>query len=70
MASSVWRLALDTERVEALGFGRGGDHLAADIASGGEHLRALQTGRLYLYTLALFVWAAAALAVGGLMLWL
>jgi NADH-quinone oxidoreductase subunit L len=70
MASSVWRLALDTERVEALGFGEGGNHLAADIASGGEWLRALQAGRLYLYTLALFGWAAAALAVGGLMLWL
>lgn len=70
MASSVWRLALDTERVEALGFGRGGNHLAADIASGGEYLRALQPGRLYLYTLALFVWVAAVLAVGSLMLWL
>jgi NADH-quinone oxidoreductase subunit L len=69
-AGGIWRMALDTERAEALGFGRGGDMLAAGIASGGERLRTLQAGRLYLYTLALFVWAAAALVAGALMLWL
>jgi len=69
-AGGIWRMALDTERAEALGFGRGGDVLAAAIASGGERLRTLQAGRLYLYTLALFVWAAAALVVGAFMLFL
>ncbi len=69
-AGAVWRLACDTERAEALGFGRGGDALAAGIDTGGERLRGLQAGRLYLYTLALFVWAGAALVVGGLMVWL
>lgn len=69
-ARGTWRLARDTEYVEALGFGRGGDALAVDIASGGERLRMLQAGQLYFYTLALFIWAAAALVVGGLMLWL
>ena len=69
-AGSAWSLARNTERTEAFGFGRGGDSLAAGIAASGERLRALQPGRLYLYTLALFVWAAAALAAGILMLWL
>jgi len=69
-AGGVWRLAQNSERAEALGFARGGDALAIDIAGIGERLRTLQAGRLYLYTLALFVWAAAALVAGGLMLWL
>jgi NADH-quinone oxidoreductase subunit L len=69
-ADGIWRLARDTERVEALGFGRGGDALVADIAGSGERLRTLQAGQLYLYTLALFLWTAAALVAGGLMLWL
>ncbi|UMY19465.1 MULTISPECIES: NADH-quinone oxidoreductase subunit 5 family protein [Methylobacterium] len=56
-------------RIEAGGFGRGGDRLAAGLAAGGERLRALQAGRLYLYTLGLFAWTAAALAAGALMLW-
>lgn len=69
-AGGIWRLARDTERVEVLGFGRGGDALAAGIAGSGERLRTLHAGQLYLYTLALFVWTAAALVAGGLMLWL
>ncbi len=56
-------------RIEARGFRRGGDHLAAGLAAGGERLRALQAGRLYLYTLGLFAWTAAALAAGAIMLW-
>lgn len=63
-------IAGTTQCAEALGFARGGDALAIDIAGIGERLRTLQAGRLYLYTLALFVWAAAALVAGGLMLWL
>lgn len=70
IASGIWRLARDTERTEALGFGRGGDALAFDIARGGGRLSKLQAGQLYLYTLALFVWAAAALIAAALMIWL
>jgi NADH-quinone oxidoreductase subunit L len=67
--ASTWRLAHGVEAAEAFGFGRGGDRIAADIAFGGERLRALQTGRLYLYTLGLFLWTAGALVAGGFMLW-
>lgn len=68
--ASAWRLARDTEGAEAFGFGRGGDRMAVNIGIAGERLRTLQTGKLYLYTLGLFLWAAMALVVGGLMLWL
>lgn len=68
--AGAWRLARVTEGAEAFGFGRGGDRVAADIGFGGERLRMLQTGKLYLYTLGLFLWAAAALVAGGLVLWL
>ncbi len=67
-AGGVWRLALNSHYAETLGFARGGDVLAIDIGGIGERLRMLQAGRLYLYMLALFVWAAAALAAGGLLL--
>lgn len=70
VGGSTWRLARGAEVVEALGFGRGGDRLAAGIALSGERLRLLQSGQLYLYTLGLFLWAAAALVAGGLMVWL
>lgn len=70
LADGTWCLARVTEGAEALGFGRGGDRMASNIGIGGERLRTLQTGKLYLYTLGLFLWAVAALAVGGLMLWL
>jgi NADH-quinone oxidoreductase subunit L len=69
-ADLVCHLALTTEHVEALGFGRGGDLLALDLAGGGAWLRKLQAGPLYIYTLALFGWVTAALVVGGLMFWL
>lgn len=68
--ASAWRFARAVEAAEAFGFGRGGNRMAANIGFGGERLRALQTGKLYLYTLGLFLWAAAALIAGGLMLWL
>lgn len=69
VAQGSWRTAERVERIEARGFGRGGDLLAAGLAAGGERLRTLQAGRLYLYTLGLFTWIAAALAAGALMLW-
>ncbi len=69
VAEGSWWAAERAGRIEAGGFGRGGDRLAAGLAAGGERLRALQAGRLYLYTLGLFAWTAAALAAGALMLW-
>jgi NADH-quinone oxidoreductase subunit L len=69
VARGSWQAAEGAGRIEAGIFGRGGDRLAAGLAGGGERLRALQAGRLYLYTLGLFAWTAAALATGALMLW-
>jgi NADH-quinone oxidoreductase subunit L len=70
LQKSIWSLARQTDDVEALGFSRGGDKLAAEVAGGGEHLRALQTGKLYLYTLGLFIWATAVLISVAIVLWL
>jgi NADH-quinone oxidoreductase subunit L len=67
-AGATWRLALGTEATEAYGFGRGGDRLALGFAGGGEQLRQLQSGTLYLYTLGLFVWVMAALIIGVVLL--
>ena len=67
-AGATWSLALRTEEVEAEGFARGGDRLAASLARGGEGLRGLQAGPLYLYTLGLFAWVAGAVALVGLAL--
>jgi NADH-quinone oxidoreductase subunit L len=69
IAEGAWRAARRTGRIETHGFGRGGDRLGAGLAGSGERLRALQAGHLYLYTLGLFAWTAAALAAGALMLW-
>ncbi|KMO31301.1 NADH-quinone oxidoreductase subunit M, partial [Methylobacterium variabile] len=69
VAGWAWSAGEAAGRVEA-GFARLGDGLAAWLAAGGERLRALQAGRLYLYTLGLFAWATAALAAGALLLWL
>jgi NADH-quinone oxidoreductase subunit L len=69
IAAGILRLAAGTEGAERFGFGGGGDRIAADIGFAGESLRLLQTGRLYLYTLGLFVWAAAAIIAGAIVLW-
>jgi len=62
-------LAADgSDRLERSGFSRGGDRLAMLLGMGGSGLRRLQTGRLYLYTLGLFVWGF--LVVGfGFIVW-
>ena len=69
VAGWAWSAGQSAGRAEARGFARLGDGLAAWLAAGGERLRALQAGRLYLYTLGLFAWATAALAAGALLLW-
>ncbi|MBN9560552.1 MAG: NADH-quinone oxidoreductase subunit L [Alphaproteobacteria bacterium] len=68
VSGSARVLAHGAEWVEARGFGQGGDRLAAALGDGGQRLRALQTGKLYLYTLGLFVWAAGALGAGLVLL--
>lgn len=70
IASGVIGLAHKTQNAEAFGFGRGGDRFAGNILFSGERLRMLQTGRLYLYTLGLSLWAAAAVLAGAIVLWL
>ncbi|MEE9485614.1 MULTISPECIES: NADH-quinone oxidoreductase subunit L [Methylobacterium] len=69
VAGWAWGAGEAAGRFEVRGFARLGDGLAAWLAAGGERLRALQAGRLYLYTLGLFAWATAALAAGALLLW-
>ena len=64
-ATAVWALAMDTDRLERRDFGAGGDRIAQAFASLGERLRRLETGKLYLYTLGLFVWSLV-VVVGGL----
>ena len=56
-------MAQGTQMSEERGFGEGLDGLASLFGRGGGRLRRLQSGKLYLYTLALFLWV---LATGGL----
>lgn len=57
-----------TDRVERAGFAVGGDRVAARLGGFGERLRALQSGKLYLYTLVLFAWGLL-VGLAGLLLW-
>lgn len=57
-----------TDRAERAGFASGGDRFATLLGGLGERLRALQSGKLYLYTLVLFTWALA-VGLAGLLLW-
>lgn len=57
-----------TDGVERVGFAGGGDRFATLLGGFGERLRALQSGKLYLYTLVLFTWALA-VGLAGLLLW-
>jgi NADH-quinone oxidoreductase subunit L len=69
MADAVCALAVGSDRVERGDFSRGGDRLADALQWAGERVRGLESGKLYLYTLGLFVWsvlviAAALIAIG------
>lgn len=66
VAAGVWFLASGSDRLEQRDFGGGGDRLAQAFQSSGETLRALESGRIYLYTLGLFVWSLGVLIAGGL----
>lgn len=67
-ASAIWALAVDSERLERREFGAGVDRLGAGLLAGGERLRWLESGKLYLYTLAVFAWSLAVAIAGGLMI--
>ena len=60
-------LANRTDQAERVGFARGGDAFARLLGRSGERLRAAQSGKLYLYTLILFVWTGAAILAGALL---
>ncbi|HZJ03762.1 MAG TPA: proton-conducting transporter membrane subunit, partial [Thermoleophilia bacterium] len=57
-----------TERTESRVFGRGGDRAAELLSLAGARLRPAQTGRVYLYTLGLFLWTFGT-AVVSLLFW-
>ena len=61
-------LANRTDQAERLGFSEGGDAFARLLGRSGEYLRAVQSGKLYLYTLILFIWTLAAI-LAGMFLW-
>lgn len=61
--------ARGAERLEQRGFAAGGDEAARALGGLGNLLRRLQTGKLYLYTLTLFVWTLAAVVAGAVFWW-
>lgn len=68
IAAAAWSAAIRSDRLERREFGGGGDRLAEGLRAAGERLRQLETGKLYLYTLGVFVWSLAVLIVGGIVL--
>ena len=66
IAAVAWALATGSDRLERRDFGAGGDRFAQLFQSGGEALRLLESGKLYLYTLGLFVWALGVVVAGGI----
>ena len=67
-ADAVWTLATGVENLERRGFGAGGDRFAGALRIGGEWLRSVESGRIYLYTLSLFIWALSVVLAGVAML--
>jgi NADH-quinone oxidoreductase subunit L len=63
-ARGLGRLTMDTahatDLAEISGFGRGIDQGARGVRRAGGRLRRLQSGKLYLYTLSVFVWVLLA----------
>ena len=68
LATLTLRTATGTEKMEEAGFSRGGNTFARLFGRSGSWLRKTESGKLYLYTLILFVWVAA-VVVGGVLLW-
>jgi NADH-quinone oxidoreductase subunit L len=61
-------LSRASDRTEGAGFGGGLDRFAEEIRAAGENLGRLQTGKVYLYAMVVFVWTLLA-GVGVLLLW-
>ena len=68
LATLTLRTATGTEKAEQRGFSRGGDAFARLFGRSGQRLRKTESGKVYLYTLILFIWVAA-VVVGGVLLW-
>ena len=68
LATITLRTATGTEKAEQTGFSGGGNAFARLLGRSGQALRQSESGKLYLYTLILFVWVAA-VVVGGVLLW-
>ena len=52
--------ARGVDTAEARGFAAGADHLAGGLLRGGQQLRRLESGKVYLYALGLFAWVLLA----------
>ncbi len=69
-AATGWTLktALGVDRIELAGFALGMNRFAGLLGRSGGRLVQLQSGKLYLYTLGLFIWALL-VALGGFLVW-
>ncbi|MFZ1199473.1 MAG: hypothetical protein WAO07_04835, partial [Desulfobacterales bacterium] len=63
-AAAGVRLANRTDRVETAGFSSGLNSFAALFGRGGKRFASLQSGKLYLYTMGLFIWTMLVIALG------
>ncbi len=64
LAMACLRLANRSDRIETAGFSDGLDSLAALFGRGGKRFVFLQSGKLYLYTLGLFIWTLLVIVLG------
>ena len=64
MASASLAMANRSNRIENAGFSAGLDRFAALFGKGGKGLVFLQSGKLYLYTMGLFIWTILVIVLG------
>lgn len=67
LARTARSLADGTEQAERTTFAAAADALAHLLQAGGGRMRAVQTGKLYLYTLGLFAWTMVVLVAAALL---
>ena len=67
LADATLRAASSIEEAEQAGFSGGGDRAAQLLGRTGERLRGVESGKLYLYTLTIFMWAFGAVVLGALL---
>ena len=68
LGETTLALAGTTEMTDTIGISQGVDRFSNLLSLAGERLRQLQSGKLYFYTLAVFVWLLAA-GIVGVLLW-